>query len=161
MSDTRKKRKKKIKPLHVFAYLITAIQVVFFLALTVPNLFGYRPYAIDSDTMKPVIGTGDVVYVRNSDPGLLETGDIICFYPDDSLMPMTQRVVKNDLMNRSLEIKGDSNEIVTRIPYSYYSGKVYYHLPLLGYLGKFLSTTFGKIIYMILFDAMILLLWLF
>ncbi|MBR4462194.1 MAG: S24/S26 family peptidase [Erysipelotrichaceae bacterium] len=160
MSEKKKKRK-KLKPLHVFAYLVMTVQVVFFLALTAPNLFGYRSYAVAADTMKPAIVTGDVIYVRNSDPSLLEENDIICFYPDDSLIPMTRRVVRNDLMNRSLEIKGDNEDSSVRIPYSYYSGKVYYHLPLLGYLGKFLSTTYGKVIYMLLMDAMILLIWLF
>ncbi len=162
MTETKKKRKKKIKALHVFAYLVIALQIVFFLALTVPGLFGYRSYAINSDTMKPVIRRGDVVYVRNSDPGLLLEDDIICFYPDEgSLKPVTQRVIRNDLTDRNLTVKGDNEEMTVMIPYSYYSGKVYYHLPFLGLLGRFLSTVYGKIIYMLLMDAMILLIWLF
>jgi hypothetical protein len=64
--------------------------------------------------------------------------------------------------NRYLELQGDSEEAqeIIRIPYSSYSGKVYYHLPLLGYLGQFLSTAIGRVIYMLLMDAMILLIWL-
>ena len=161
MSEKKKKHKKKIKALHVFAYLVMALQIVFFLALTVPNLFGYRSYAVTSDTMNPVIHRGDVIYVRNSDPSLLEENEIICFYPDDSLLPMSCRVTKNDRMNRSLEIRGDNEETPVRVSYSCYSGKVYCHLPLLGYLGRFLSTVIGKVIYILLADAMILLIWLF
>ncbi len=114
MSEKKKKRKKKIKALHVFAYLVMALQIVFFLALTVPNLFGYRSYAVTSDTMNPVIHRGDVIYVRNSNPSLLEENEIICFYPDDSLLPMTCRIKKNDRRNRSPESNADNERLVLK-----------------------------------------------
>ena len=149
-------RKKKIDPLHLFCYIVILIQILLYCALTVPSLFGYKPYALNSSSMSPVINKGDLIYIRNSDPGLLEAEDIICFYPDEyALTLQTQKVITNDPDRQLIETIIDDE--TGKIPYSCYMGKVAFHLPLLGYLGRFLSTIAGRIVYLAILGTMILL----
>ena len=149
-------RKKKINPLHIYCYFVILIQILLYCALTVPSLFRYKPYALNSGGMTPVINKGDLIYVRNSDPALLETEDIICFYPEEfALTLQTQKVITNDPDRQQIEtIISDERG---KIPYSCYIGKVAFHLPLLGYVGRFLSTIAGRICYLAVLGAMILL----
>lgn len=149
-------RKKKTNLLHLLCYSVILIQILLYGALTVPNLFGYKPYALNSDSMKPLINKGDLIYVRNSDPALLKTDDIICFYPDEyALTLQTQKVLNNDPAKQQIETI--LNDETGKIPYSCYIGTVCFHLPVLGYFGKFLSTMIGRICYLAVLGAMILL----
>ena len=149
-------RKKKIDPLHLFCYIVILIQILLYCALTVPSLFGYKPYALNSSGMKPVINKGDLIYVRNIDPVLLETDDIICFYPDEyALTLQTNKVLNNEPEKQQIETVIDDE--TDKIPYSCYMGKVCFHVPLLGYVGRFLSTIVGRIVYLAILGTMILL----
>ena len=119
-----------------------------------PRSFGYDPYVIVSASMEPALRIGDVVYVKEYDPNLFEEGDIACFYPDErSDSPTAHRVVNNDRTNHHLLMIGDANESedIRMIPYINVSGKVTFHLPLLGHLMKPLNTIVGKLILIIVF----------
>jgi len=46
----------------------------------VPDLFGYTAFSIQTNSMKPVINSGDYIFGEKCDGNDLEIGDIISFY---------------------------------------------------------------------------------
>lgn len=65
----------------------------------VANLFGYSPFAVQSDSMVPTFKKGDMIIskTKDFDPVNLKVGDIITFYSEDSeknLFINSHRIVK-------------------------------------------------------------------
>ena len=60
-----------------------------------PSLFGYTPMIVLTDSMEPLIMTGDVVIAKAVDPNTITEGDVISFFdpasPDDAIL--THRVI--------------------------------------------------------------------
>ncbi|WP_167954752.1 signal peptidase I [Anaerosporobacter faecicola] len=48
-----------------------------------PSLFGYRVLRVISISMRPTIGKGDCILIKNVDHEQLKVGDIITFYSDN------------------------------------------------------------------------------
>ena len=91
---------------------------------------------------------GSLVCVERVDPQDLVAGDVITYVDaQDSNVPVTHRVVENDLAEWELVTKGDANEQSDPITVSYGQvvGKVVFSIPLLGYLAVAVSTPVGKI----------------
>ncbi|MBR3330218.1 MAG: signal peptidase I, partial [Mogibacterium sp.] len=70
--------------------------------------------------------------------GSADTGDMI---------PITHRVVTNDIAAQEITTKGDANEQndLSKVSYINVEGKVIFHVPHLGYIASPLSSTMGKI----------------
>ena len=45
----------------------------------VPDFFGYKPFIVLSGSMEPSIMTGDMVFVKETDPDSLKVGDVIAY----------------------------------------------------------------------------------
>lgn len=160
-------KKKKGKPTLLGRFLIflgtlmmwAAILVC--LALAAPRLAGIKTYVVISGSMEPAIPVGSLVYSKTVEPSTLETGDVIVFYSSKAaegggntseIIPITHRVVLNDTTAGEITTKGDANEQndVSKVIYNNVEGKVIFHIPHLGYIGAPLSSTMGKVAFILI-----------
>lgn len=121
----------------VFCCVISTIVVVLWLS-------GFRFVAIRSGSMKPELGIGELCIVRECDRYRLD--DIITYDLGD--ICVTHRVVSVSSDKQSYTTRGDSNNSVdsVKIPIENIVGKVYFHIPKLGYVMFFLSSIYGKVL---------------
>ena len=60
-----------------------------------PSLFGYTPMIVLTDSMEPLIKTGDIIISQQVDPDTVNVGDVISFFdpgsPTDAIL--THRVI--------------------------------------------------------------------
>jgi signal peptidase I len=76
--------------------LLLIIQVVIALKNeTAPSVFGYSVFSVETPSMEPEYMTGDLVFVKLSDPHTLSVGDVITFRrPDKPEILITHRIVE-------------------------------------------------------------------
>lgn len=111
---------------------------------TLPNLLGYRAYAIVSGSMEPAIPIGSVAYAKPLEPEKIQTGDIIVFYGGrNGDAVTTHRVAENRTADREFITRGDANADNDMLPRPYESliGRVEFSVP---YLGRFLTALSGR-----------------
>lgn len=119
------------------------------LIVVVPGFAGYRSYVVASGSMEPLFPVGTIVYVEETEPLLLRTGEIIVFNdPSRGTTPITHRVVANNTDKQLIRTKGDANEgeDVNPVTYDNVIGTVEYYLPYVGYAISLFASTFGKIV---------------
>jgi signal peptidase len=46
----------------------------------VPDLFGYTPFSVQTDSMKPTLSKGDYIFVEKCDTETLQVGDVITYF---------------------------------------------------------------------------------
>ncbi len=128
-------------------------------ALAGVRLFGFTPYAVLSASMTPEYGVGDLVYVKETDPEKIGTGDVITFTADKNLTVVTHRVAEVDRENRCFYTKGDANDSRDAAPVLYENvvGVVRFSLPKLGYLSAYLTGASGRYAGIAVFFALVLL----
>ena len=126
---------------------IIIIVIVLCLSLVAPRAFGITCYTVLTGSMEPAVRVGSIVYVKATEPALLETGDIIVFYDGRNEVPITHRIVENQTGEGQVITKGDANDSndIAPIPYSNIIGKVVLHLLFLGRLLTPLGTMMGKV----------------
>ena len=155
------KRKRKLTPfgrfLDILGTLIMVVALLACLGLTVPKFFGIQSYVVVSGSMEPAIPVGSLAYAQPVEPKTLQTSDVIVFYstnatsPDgtvpDGTSPITHRVVENHTEDGEVITKGDANNSSDIYPAAYRNivGKVFAHVPKLGYLAAPLASVQGKI----------------
>ena len=160
-----KKKKGKPTPLGRFLIFLGTLMmwaaILVCLALAAPRLAGIKTYAVISGSMEPAIPVGSMVYSREVDPKTLETGDVIVFYNSNAtqgdgsttgIIPVTHRVVLNDTGVGEITTKGDANEQrdISKVTYNNVEGKVIFYIPHLGYIGAPLSSTMGKVAFILI-----------
>ena len=144
------------KFLNFLGSLILWAAILLCLVLAAPRLAGIKTYVVISGSMEPAIPVGSMVYSKEVDPATLETGDVIVFYSSNAVhgdadtgdvIPITHRVVTNDIAAQEITTKGDANEQndISKVTYINVEGKVIFHVPHFGYLAAPLSSTMGKI----------------
>lgn len=145
-----KKQSKIASFCHCLGYIIVAMIIVICCAIYIPRLFGYEAYTVISGSMEPELSINSVVYVHSVEEDTLETGDIVTFYSNGSIV--THRVVSNDIENSEIVTKGDANakEDLSPISYNDIIGKVSFDIPMLGYILTFLNEMVGKIVALVL-----------
>ena len=109
---------------------------------------GAKGYAVTSDSMKDTINMGDVVFVKPVSFDELEVGDIITVTSTGEKFNFTHRIVGIDRQARTVTTRGDANNSDDPMPTEAERivGKVWYSVPLLGYIaivfsGGLTSTT--------------------
>lgn len=158
----KKNRKRKLTPfgrfLDILGTVIMLAALLACLGLTVPRFAGIQSYVVVSGSMEPAIPVGSLVYAKPVEPETLQTGDVIVFYSTDAAsasggtgqsgaIPVTHRVVENHADKGEVITKGDANESTDIYPAAYINivGKVFAHIPKLGYLASPLASLQGKI----------------
>ena len=154
-----KRHRGNIAGLIINIVLIVAIIIAFFCTYTayvtkngsgVPDIFGYEPFSIQSDSMSPFFEKGDLVIdKRVEDTSKLEVGDIITFWTiiDGQKVLNTHRII--DIQDgdnfRYFVTKGDNNSVEDSLTVheSEIVGVYHKHIKKLGGVLDFLQTSKG------------------
>lgn len=107
---------------------------------------GAEGYAVTSDSMKDTINLGDVVFVKKIAFEDLQVGDIITVTSTGGKVNFTHRIVEIDAQSRTVRTRGDANPSDDPMPTEAERivGKVWYTVPLLGYIAIAFSGGFGS-----------------
>ena len=150
------------KLLNICGAVILILLVAAVLPLTVPKIFGLKPYNILSGSMEPEIPVNSVIYVKQCDTAQLEVGDIITFKLGSGTdLAETHRIADIDKENALFTTKGDANKNVdqTKVKAENIIGKVVFHIPQYGKLADFINTSEGIAACIAVFAA-VLIMWL-
>ena len=116
-------------------------------ALLLPRLFGYTPYAVLSGSMEPELPVGSMVYVHETDPATLHPGDVVTFYRSDGAV-VTHQVYADA---RTIGTQGIANKDADgslvhdaqATPFSGVIGIAVFCIPYLGYVEAFCTRPSG------------------
>lgn len=122
----------------------------------IPNLFGYSPFSVQSNSMSPTFKKGDLIIVKKTDITSLKKGDIISFFAQEQgkMIIKTHRISAIDNVDTIvLTTKGDANEleddiVVTDVDLvGKYIGK---RIPYIGAIMDFLKSKWGFLLFIII-----------
>ena len=132
----------KIKPINVLFNILAIITVIAVGFVGFNIISGAKGYAVITDSMVPVFKKGDIVFVKETDFSSVNEGDILTVSFPDSSGYFTHRVVSVDRDAGMFRTKGDANESEDPQPSTAEQivGKVWYSVPLLGYISIFISS---------------------
>jgi len=135
----------------LLALVILAV-VFFFLA---PHFLGMNFFTIYGGSMMPTIPIGSVVAVKSVEASAIKVGDIITFRAGiEADKVVTHRVVEVSNGSGALCFRtaGDSNANPdgSAVLAENVVGKVWVHVPFLGYLSSFVITKLGFILLIVL-----------
>lgn len=117
----------------------------------VPDFMGYKPFIVLSGSMEPGIMTGDMVFVKNTDAGNLQKGDVIAYKSGDAVI--THRII--DVTSENGEVRyitqGDANDSPdqTSVKPSDVEGIYQTRIAGAGKAAMFMQTTSGMIIFVV------------
>lgn len=137
--------------LNAAGVLLVGLVLIPFVIFAFPQVAGAsHAYIVLSDSMSPHINAGDVVVVDDVPTSRIDEGDVITFRrPGAEAEKVTHRVVKVVQRDgeRHFRTKGDANEEPDPelVPRSNVVGLVRFHIPLIGHVISFGSTTTGTV----------------
>lgn len=151
-----------IKSIFVWMIVLLAVFMMIFTIVSVTtfnrndrNLFGYRAYIVNTDSMSATdFNAGDLIFVKETDPTTLQAGDIITFISQDSAS--FGEVVTHKIREKTVDAGGNPGFITygtttgvndkTVVTYLYVLGKYEAKIPYAGTFFNFLKTPQGYIV---------------
>lgn len=129
----------KIRIRNVLFNFLAIITVVSVLFIGVNLIAGAKGYAVTSNSMAETLNRGDVVFVRKISFDELQPGDVVTVRSTGGKFHFTHRVVEIDKEKRTVKTRGDANNADDPMPTEEERivGKMWYKLPILGYLSIF------------------------
>lgn len=119
----------------------------------VPDLFGYTPFSVQTDSMKPTLREGDYIFIEECDSEALEVGDVVTYFTiiNGKRAINTHRIVNVYNSNGVIEYQtqGDNKEtnpepdqqlVAPGDVIGKYNGT---RIPVLGTVIDYLSTQLG------------------
>ena len=124
---------------------VVAVMVLCALFLMGSRMLGFRVFNIVSGSMEPVYSTGDLIYVKTTDPQSIQVGDVITFVLNEDLVVATHRVVRIDGEKQHFYTKGDANDAEDGSPVHFNNviGVPVFSIPGLGYVSNFIQNPPG------------------
>ncbi len=123
----------------------------------VPTIGGLAPMIVLTESMYPLFGGGDLIFVRTANPEDIEVNDVITFFDPagNGTSVVTHRVMEviNQDGNIEFVTKGDANNSEDRLAVpenkliGTYTG---FHIPGAGSVAMFMQTTAGLVICVVL-----------
>ncbi len=137
----------------VFIFVIIIILIFLFVSWD-KNIFPYNVYAIESESMNPLLKRGDMIIVKNEKE--YQINDIITFYVPHRKEYITHRIVR--IEKGFYYTKGDANEAADnyKIDSGDISGKYVYKVNKLGFGVIFLKTITGVITCIVIPSSLLL-----
>ena len=130
--------------------------------LLLPQVFGYKTFAVLSGSMEPQYHVGSLVFAKPTSAEEIQVGDPITFkLAGDSVA--THRVISIDQEAQQFQTKGDANdtEDMDPVPFANLIGRAQdFSIPLFGYLTIFIKTKQGIVAGCALLIVVVLLLFL-
>ncbi len=116
------------------------------------QLFGHQAFVVESGSMSPKIKTGSIVFDKSSSS--YKIGDVITYKRLNEKNTVTHRVIQVSLDNKNrvfYQVKGDANPTPDSglVAKTDVVGKVFFHIPYIGYPVSLLKTLPGLIIFII------------
>ena len=150
-----------VKSILVWTFVVIAVIMMLFTLFSVNtfdktdrDVFGYKFFIVQTDSMSDTFRAGDIVIVNEIDPTTLVVGDIITFISqnEDSFNKTITHKIRSLTKDENGEpafvtygttTDSDDETVVT---YPYILGKYSFHLPWIGRFFQFLKTTPGYIV---------------
>jgi len=140
--------------LAVFMMIFTIVSVTTF-NRNDRNLFGYKAYIVNSDSMAATdFGAGDLIFVKEVDPSTLQEGDVITYISQNS--ESFGEVITHKIRMKTQDAQGNPGFVTygtttniddaTVVTYPYIMGKYTSRLPGVGSFFNFLKTPQGYIL---------------
>ena len=131
-----------------FLAILTVISVIF---VGFNLVSGAKGYAVTSNSMADTLKRGDVVFVKPVTFDELQVGDVVTVESADGKFHFTHRIVEINKAEGTVSTRGDANDSDDPMPTDGEKivGKMWYKVPLLGYLSVLFlnfSRTTGLII---------------
>ena len=147
-----------IKSALVTIITIVAVGMMIFTVISVTtfnrndrDLFGYKAYIVNSDSMKDEFNAGDLIIVKEVDPSTLQEGDIISYMSQNS--ESFGETITHKIRKLTKDANGDKGFITygtttdendtTVVTYPYVLGKYTMKIDKLGVFFNFLKTPQG------------------
>ena len=129
----------KIRIRNVLFNFFAIVTVVAVLFIGINLVSGAKGYAVTSNSMADTLERGDIVFVRNISFDELKPGDVVTVKSTGGKYHFTHRVVEIDKEKRTITTRGDANNSDDPMPSEEERivGKMWYKVPLLGYLSIF------------------------
>lgn|GEM_PF-805273 len=130
------------------SFILISIIIALIIMLAAPILIlqsmGYAPMAILSGSMEPAYQTGGLIFLDTHVAAEdIKVGDAIAFYRGESTV-VTHRVISIDRENGTFTTQGDANNVADApVSYDRLVGRVWFYLPLLGFLLMDLNSSKG------------------
>ena len=131
---------------------IMILVIIFAFLLVGMQLFGLKPYAVISGSMRPTYQVGSLIYVKKVTAAELEVGDPITYMLSNGVV-VTHRIIEihPDEDNPTVvryTTKGDANNTADGTPVHINNiiGKPVFSIPLLGFVAYFVQTPPGSYI---------------
>lgn len=133
------------KALNVFTTVLVVLVVLLAVLLVGVRLVGFRVFTVLSGSMEPAYPTGSLIYVKETDPFTLKSGDVITFLLDEDTVA-THRIVEvvpdgEDPSVVRFRTKGDANETEdgSLVHYKNVVGTPVFTIPGLGYVASYIQ----------------------
>ena len=127
--------------------LIVLISVMLISVLILRLCFHVQLKAVVSGSMEPELPVGSLLIIVPAEYDDIVIGDDVTYVRDENLNLVTHRVVKKDPARMTLTTKGIANNTIDApVRYDNVLGRVWGHIPLIGWFGIWLSTPAGIII---------------
>lgn len=151
-----------IKTTLVWLAVLLAVSMMIFTIISVTtfnrndrNLFGYKMYIVNSDSMAATdFAAGDLIFAKEVDPSTLKEGDIITYMSQNT--DSFGETITHKIRTLTTDAEGNPGFITygtttdkddeTIVTYPYVLGKYESHIPGLGTFFNFLKTTPGYFI---------------
>ncbi|HZJ77875.1 MAG TPA: signal peptidase I [Clostridia bacterium] len=132
-------RKIKIKNVLLNAFVIITLILTVFVGTMIATQT--KAFGVASDSMYPVLKTGDAVFVKPVEIDKIQKYDIVTIEYNDSSGYFTHRVVNVDEEKGLIYTKGDANEKDDLYPSdaSKLVGKLWFSVPYIGFISINLS----------------------
>lgn len=64
----------------LFAVIISVSSITAKANNGIPDVFGFTPFSVQSDSMYPTISKGDYIFVKDCDPYNMDVGDVVTYF---------------------------------------------------------------------------------
>lgn len=139
----------KEKILKIIGMILLLIVLALSLPFAVPRLMGYQLFEVTSQSMKPDIPKGSLIFVKSIDSDEVFEDDVITFYADGSKSKVvTHRVMEVNEEEEYFVTKGDANETedADSVAYDQLIGKVAFTIPNGAAVAGFVYSMAGKVV---------------
>lgn len=140
----------------IFISVLTGMAVILFILYMGASVIGYKPYVVTSGSMIPKYQVGSLIYVHEENFNNLHINDDITFYLSNQSVA-THRIHEINYDNKTVRTYGINNKdqdgqyiidgVVTEA--DDIIGKVVFSIPYIGYIYRFIDTSFGKIFFVV------------
>ena len=117
----------------------------------VPDFLGYKPFIVLSGSMEPSITTGDMVFVKETDPDSLKVGDVIAYKSGSAVVTHRIVEVKSENGETRYVTQGDANNAADQgmVKPADVEGIYQRRIAGAGNLAMFMQTTTGMILFVV------------